>query len=103
MKFHANRTRVSSAGSRVALSAATGAPNANSRVLKIKVSARTGNGNVVYFGDSTVSSTLGYELSANDSLELNFREFGGSVPLSVFYADAGGSNQDLDWTVILEG
>ena len=56
----------------------------------------------MYFGDSTVSSTLGYELSANDSLEINFREHGGSVALSTFYADAGGSNQDLDWAVILE-
>ena len=102
MIFHANRSRVSSAGSSVALSAATGAPNAASKVLWIKVSARTGNGNVVYFGDSTVSSTLGYELSANDSLEINFREHGGSVALSTFYADAGGSNQDFDWAVIFE-
>ena len=54
MIFHANRSRVSSAGTSVALSAATGAPNAASRVLWIKVSARTGNGNVVYFGDSAV-------------------------------------------------
>ena len=102
MIFHANRSRVSSAGSSVALSAATGAPNAASRVLWIKVSARTGNGNIIYFGDSTVSSTLGYELSANDSLEINFREHGGSVPLSTFYADSGASNQDIDWAVILE-
>ena len=102
MRFHAIRTRVSSAGTEVALSAATGAPDANSRVLWIKISARTGNGNVVYFGDSSVSSTIGYELSANDSLEINFADSGGSVLLSSFYADAGGSNQDLDWAVILE-
>ena len=103
MRFHANRSRVASAGTRVALSAATGSPDSNSRVLWIKVSARTGNGSIIYFGDSTVSSTLGYELSANDSLELNLKDSGGSVPLSVFYADASGSNQDLDWAVILEG
>jgi len=102
MRFHANRSRVSSAGTAVALSAATGAPDSNSRVLWIKVSARTGNGSIIYFGDSTVSSTLGYELSANDSLEVNFREVGGSVPLSVFSADASGSNQDIDWAVIME-
>jgi len=71
--------------------------------LWIKVSARTGNGSAVYFGDSAVASTLAYELSANDSLELNFKDAGGSVPLSVFYADAAGSNQDLAWAVILEG
>ena len=100
MIFHANRTRVGT--SSAALSAATGAPDANSRVLWIKVSARTGNGNVVYFGTSTVSSAVGYELSANDSLELNPGEQGGTVPLSTFWADAGGSNQDLDWVAITE-
>ena len=100
MRFHANRSRVGT--SSAALSAATGAPDSASRVLWIKVSARTGNGNVVYFGHSAVASTLGYELSANDSLELSFRDQGGSVALSAFYADASGSNQDLDWAVILE-
>jgi hypothetical protein len=71
-------------------------------VLWIKVSARTGNGNVIYFGDSTVASTLGYELSANDSLELNFRDLGGSVILSALYALGGAADQDLDWAVMLE-
>ena len=96
MKVTANRTRVLSAGTAVQLS------NVTDRVLYIKVSARTGNGNVVYFGTSTVSSTVGYELSANDSLELNLGEQGGTVPLSTFWADAGGSNQDLDWVAITE-
>ena len=100
MIFHANRTRVGT--SSAALSAATGAPDANSRVLWIKVSARTGNGNVVYFGNSAVASTLGYELSANDSLEINFRDLGGSVALNTLYAIGGAADQDLDWTVILE-
>jgi len=100
MRFHANTTNVGT--SSVALSAATGAPDSNSRVLWIKVSARTGNGNVVYFGHSAVASTLGYELSANDSLELSFRDLGGSVALSEFYALGGASSQNLDWAVILE-
>ena len=100
MRFHANTTNVGT--SSVALSAATGAPDSNSRVLWIKVSARTGNGNVVYFGHSAVASTLGYELSANDSLELSFRDLGGSVNLSAFYALGGASSQNLDWTVIME-
>jgi hypothetical protein len=100
MRFHANRTRVGT--SSAALSAATGAPDANSRVLWIKVSARTGNGNVLYFGHSAVASTLGYELSANDSLEINFRDLGGSVALNTLYALGGAADQDLDWAVILE-
>ena len=100
MRFHANTTNVGT--SSVALSAATGAPDSNSRVLWIKVSARNGNGNVVYFGHSAVAITLGYELSANDSLELSFRDQGGSVALSEFYALGGAADQDLDWAVILE-
>ena len=100
MRFHANRTRVST--SSAALSAATGAPDANSRVLWIKVSARTGNGNVVYFGHSAVASTLGYELSANDSAEINLLETNASLPFADFYADAGDSNQDLDWIIVVE-
>ena len=100
MRFHANTTNVGT--SSVALSAATGAPDSASRVLWIKVSARTGNGNVVYFGHSAVASTLGYELSANDSLGMSFRDQGGSAALSEFYALGGASSQNLDWAVIME-
>ena len=102
MRFHANRSRVSTAGTRVALSAATGAPDSNSRVQWIKVSARTGNSGVLYFGGSSVSSTLGYELSANDSLEINFADAGGTVSLSTFYVDSSANNLDADWVVVLE-
>jgi hypothetical protein len=96
MKFTSTRTRVSTAGTRVQLS------NVTDRVRYIKVSARTGNSGVVYFGGSGVSSTVGYELSANDSLELNFGEQGGTVALSTFWADSSATNQDLDWVAITE-
>ena len=96
MKTTITRTRVSTAGTRVQLS------NVTDRVRYIKVSARTGNSGLVYFGLSAVSSTVGYELSANDSLELNFGEHGGTVPLSTFWADSSASNQDLDWAAITE-
>jgi len=102
MRFYTNRSRVSSAGTSVALSAATGAPDARNRVKYIKVSARTGNSGVVYFGDSTVSSTLGYELSANDNLEINLLETNSSLVFGDFYADSSASNQDLDWIVVVE-
>ena len=96
MKFTSTSTRVSTAGTRVQLS------NVTDRVRYIKVSARTGNSGVVYFGGSGVSSTVGYELSANDSLELNFGEQGGTVALSTFWADSSATNQDLDWVAITE-
>ena len=96
MKFTATRTRVSTAGTRVQLS------NVTDRVRYIKVSARAGNSGLVYFGGSAVSSTLCYELSANDSLELNFGEQGGTVALSTFWADSSANNHDLDWVAITE-
>ena len=102
MKFYTNRSRVSSAGTRVALSAATGAPDARNRVKYIKVSARTGNGGLVYFGDSTVSATLGYELSANDNMEINLLDTNASLAFGDFYADSSTGNQDLDWVVVVE-
>tara|TARA_R110000824_G_scaffold78559_2_gene198258 strand:- start:92 stop:400 length:309 start_codon:yes stop_codon:yes gene_type:complete len=102
MKFYANRSRVSSAGSAVALSAATGAPDSKSKVKYIKVSARTGNSAIVYFGTSAVSSTLGYELSANDNVVIDLLETAASLPFADFYADASGSNQDLDWVIVTE-
>ena len=102
MRFYANRSRVSTAGTAVALSAATGAPDSKIRVKYIKVSARTGNSGVVYFGDSTVSSTLGYELSANDSTEIDMLETSASLAFADFYADASANNQDLDWIVVAE-
>ena len=96
MKTTITKTRVSTAGTRVQLS------NVTDRVRYIKVSARTGNSGLVYFGLSAVSSTDGYELSANDDLELNYGEHGGTVPLSTFWADSSANNQDLDWVAITE-
>jgi len=102
MKFYANRSRVSTAGTAVALSAASGAPDSKNKIKYIKVSARTGNSGVVYFGDSTVAATLGYELSANDSLEINLLDTTASLPFADFYADASANNQDLDWAIVVE-
>ena len=96
MKTTITRTRVSTAGTRVQLS------NVTDRVLTIKVSARTGNSGLVYFGLSAVSSTDGFELSANDDLELDYGKYGGTVPLSTFWADSSANNQDLDWFPIPE-
>jgi hypothetical protein len=50
-----------------------------------------------------VSASIGYELSAGNEIELNFGEFGGSVPANVFYADAATNGDKVCWTMILEG
>ena len=93
-RFDTGTTDVPSAGTAVQLS------NTIDRVLWIRVSARTGISGAVYFGRSDVSSSNGYELSANDYLEMEFRP--GSEVFSSFYADASTNGNDLDWAVILE-
>ena len=94
MRFDTGTTDVPSAGTRVQIS------NTTDRVLWIKVSARTGISGALYFGRSDVASTNGYELSANDSLEMDFRP--GSEAFSAFYVDASNNGNDLDWAVLLE-
>ena len=93
-RFDTGTTDVPSAGTAVQLS------NTVDRVLWIRVSARTGISGWLYFGRSDVSSSIGYELSANDYLEMDFRP--GSEVFSAFYADASTNGNDLDWSVILE-
>ena len=93
-RFDTGTTDVPSAGTAVQLS------NTIDRVLWIRVSARTGISGTLYFGRSDVSSSYGYELCANDYLEMDFRP--GSEVFSAFYADASTNGNDLDWSVILE-
>ena len=86
-------------------SAGTGvqASNVTNRVKYAKFKALAGNSGLAYVGVSDVSASLGYELSAGNEIEFNFGEFGGTVPASVFYADAATNNDKVCWTMILEG
>ena len=94
MRFDTGTTDVPGAGTRVQIS------NTTDRILWIKVSARPGISGALYFGRSDVAAANGYELSANDSLEIDFRP--GSEAFSAFYVDASTNGNDLDWAVILE-
>ena len=94
MRFDAGTTDVPSAGTAVQLS------NSVDRVVWIRVSARTAISGALYFGRSDVSSSNGFELSANDYLEIDLRP--GSEAFSAFYADASTNGNDLDWVVLLE-
>ena len=38
-----------------------------------------------------------------NEIELDFGQFGGSVPASVFYADTASNNDKVCWTMVLEG
>ena len=97
MRVDQGITNVSSAGTAVQVL------NATNRVKWVRFKALAGNSGLAYVGVSDVSASLGYELSAGNTVELNFGEFGGSVPSNVFYADAATNNDKVAWLMILEG
>ena len=97
MRVDQGITNVSSAGTAVQLL------NATNRVKWMRFKALAGNSGLTYVGVSDVSASLGYELSAGNTVDLNFGEFGGSVPASVFYADAATNGDKVSWIMILEG
>ena len=97
MRVDVGVTTISSAGTRVQLN------NVTNRVKFVRVKALAGNSGRAYIGISDVAATVGYELSAGNEHELNFGEFGGSVPANIFYADAATNGDKVCWTMVLEG
>lgn len=97
MRVDTGVTTVSSAATRVQLS------NATNRVKFIRVKALAANSGLTYVGVSDVAAATGFELSAGNEHELNFGEFGGSVPANVFYVDAASNGDKVCWSMILEG
>lgn len=97
MRLDAGITNVSSAGTRVQVN------NVTNRVKQVQFKALAGNSGLAYVGVSDVSASLGYELSAGNTVSLNFGEFGGSVPANIFYVDAATNNDKISWMMILEG
>jgi len=97
MRVDAGVTTVSTAGTAVQVL------NATNRVKFLKFKALAGNSGLAYVGLSDVSASIGYELSAGNEIDLNFGEFGGSVPANVFYADAATNGDKVCWMMILEG
>ena len=97
MILDAGTTTVSTSGTEQQLS------NTANRVLWLKAKALAANSGIAYLGVSDVSTTNGYELSAGNEIEMNFREIGGSVAFSSIYVDAASNGDKVCWTVILEG
>jgi len=97
MRVDQGITNVSSAGTAVQML------NTTNRVKWVRFKALAGNSGLAYVGVSDVSASLGYELSAGNTVELNFGEFGGSVPANVFYVDAATNNDKVAWIMVLEG
>ena len=97
MIFDAGTTTVSTAGTEQQIS------NTTNRVLWIKAKALAANSGIAYIGVSDISATNGFELSAGNSVEINFRELGGSIEFSTIYVDTASSGDKVCWLVILEG
>ena len=100
MKFDSDIVDIPSAGTAVRLL------NTSNRVLWIKFTAPAANSGLTYVGDSAVSATNGYPLTAaggvDATLELNFEAAGGSVLMSTFYVDAATNGDDVAYAVIYE-
>jgi hypothetical protein len=97
MILDAGTTTVSTAGTEQQIH------NTNSRVLWLKAKALAANSGIAYLGVSDVTATNGYELSAGNEVEVNFKEAGGSVLASSIYVDTASSGDKVCWVVILEG
>jgi len=97
MILDAGTTTVSTAGTEQQIS------NTTNRVLWIKAKALAANSGIAYIGVSDITATNGYELSAGNEVEINFRELGGSVALSTIYVDTASNGDKVCWLVILEG
>ena len=97
MRFDAGTTDIPTAGTRVQVS------TLKDKVLWIRFAMRDGNTNEVYVGVGDVAANNGWELSTNKrELELNFRQFGGSISFDRFYVDSDDNGNDVDWAVVLE-
>ena len=90
-------TTVSTAGSEQQIS------NTANRVLWITAKALAANSGIAYIGVSDITATNGYELSAGNEVEINFRELGGSVAFSSIYVDVATNGDKVCWLVVLDG
>ena len=91
-------TTVSTAGTEVQLS------NTISRVMWIKVKALAANSGIAYLGIAgSITSALGYELSAGNEIEINFADIGGSILFSTLWADAATNGDKLAWIAVVDG
>ena len=97
MIFDAGTTTVATSGTEVQIS------NTTNKVRWIQLKALAANSGIAYVGVSDVTTTNGYELSAGNTLELNFGEQGGTVAFSTFYLDVASSGDKVSWAVILDG
>lgn len=96
MKVDSGITNVPSAGTAVRVS------NITNRVRYVEFKALAGNSGLAYVGESDVSASNGFELSAGNTKIMNFGEHGGSVFAHDFYVDVATNNDKVSWSMILD-
>ena len=97
MILDAGTTTVTTAGTEVQIS------NTTNRVRKIQAKALAANSGITYLGVSDVSATNGYELSAGNTITLDFADAGGTIEFSTIYVDVATNGDKVCWAVILDG
>ena len=97
MMLDVGTTTVATAGSEQQLS------NTANRVLWLKAKALAANSGIAYLGVSDVTATNGYELSAGNEIEINFKDVGGTIEFSSLYVDVATNGDKVCWAVVLEG
>ena len=98
--FDSGTTDVSSAGTRVALSA-DGGHNAVDRIYWARFRGDPGNSGTVYVGVGDVSATHGWSLENNDDVGLELPiPNGASIPLGDINFDAATNGDDVEWAIL---
>ena len=97
MIFDAGTTTISTAGTEQRIS------NTTNRVLWLKAKALAANSGITYLGVSDVTATNGYELSAGNEIEIDFKAAGGTIAFSTIYVDAATNGDKVCGAVILDG
>jgi len=86
------QTTVTTAGTRARL--ATGQ---NTSVLSVTIKALSTNTGIVYVGDHTVSSSVGFELNARDTVTLETSDSDHAINLTNIYLDASVSGEGVSF------
>ncbi len=89
------RTVITTAGTRVQVN------NTPRRVISILLKGRDSNTGKVYVGDSTVSSTAGLELKANQGVTIPSPGPAYTFLISDIWVDAATNGDIVDWLVEL--
>ena len=72
------------------------------KVLSVTIKALRGNGGKVYVGDNLVSSTVGFELDAGDSIDLATDDPKKPIDLTQIYLDVGTSGEGVTFIYLRE-